>query len=123
MNQKEKIDEPKQRQLHEELQHHQQQHHHHLQQQHHQNHQHQQTVVINIPLDEIPFNSKATATAVTFDEEDYSKYTADNYRICPPPLFILIISLVEVSSSLYYNIFSYFPIKYVPGLFTSFSRL
>lgn len=84
MNQKEKIDEPKQ--LHE--------------------HELQQTVVINIPLDEIPFNSKATATAVTFDEEDYSKYTADNYRICPPPLFIFIISLVEVSLRLLYNLTS-----------------
>lgn len=34
------------------------------------------------------------------DERD-RKYYADNYRCCPPPLFILLITIFEVSFNFY----------------------
>lgn len=90
---------------------HQHQHQHH-QQQHNQqelnDRQYHQSTVIDIPSDD----STYVENAITYSTEEEKKYHADYDRCCPPPLFVIMISLLEIGVFLY----DYMTVDFQPEL-------
>lgn len=74
--------------------------------QHH--HQYHQSTVIDIPSDD----STYVENAITYSTEEEKKYHADYDRCCPPPLFVIMISLLEIGVFLY----DYMTVDFQPEL-------
>lgn len=71
-------------------------------------HQYHQSTVIDIPSDD----STYVENAITYSTEEEKKYHADYDRCCPPPLFVIMISLLEIGVFLY----DYMTVDFQPEL-------
>lgn len=74
----------------------------------HHRHQYHQSTVIDIPSDD----STYVENAITYSTEEEKKYHADYDRCCPPPLFVIMISLLEIGVFLY----DYMTVDFQPEL-------
>ncbi|XP_055912787.1 protein rhomboid [Eupeodes corollae] len=90
-------EEDKQQQQDQEQDQDQEQEHQHHNHHHHHHHQYHQSTVIDIPSDDNTY----VENAITYSSEEEKKYLADYDRWCPPPLFVIMISLLEIGVFLY----------------------